>query len=261
MDTNIAKDIDLVRMQRSGATPHPPPEKVAKALDLRSVAIKWLAGDGSDRCYYRIFAEENDQTFVLMQLSPNDAKLLENHGYDWILIANILSHFKIPCPKVMATLPEDAALIIEDYGDTMLETLLSVKIRKNEFSETLPTFLKCFSMIAAMLSIPRSDIQIWCQRAFDQEKYQWELAFFKKQFLENILRASFDKKQTRYFESDSKALSIFLAGKSNYFVHRDFHTRISWLREIFSPLSTSKMLGLDQSSTIWFLLYLTIICP
>lgn len=225
MNLELLKTPSLVRVARSGATPPASAERVAEALGVSRVEISWLAGDGSDRCYYRIHIPETSKTCVMMQLSPKDSKLLEDQGYDWILIANILSHSKIPCPKVIATLFNEAALIIEDYGDIMLESVISQAIMKNEFDATLPVFGRCFSMISTMLSLPQSESQIWCQRAFDNEKYLWELNFFKQQFITGALGLEFDKNQSRFFNNDINALTKFLAPRSSYFVHRDFHTR------------------------------------
>src|SRR5690606_9240723 len=109
--------------KRSNALPPPPPEAVSKALKISSITIEWLAGDGSDRCYYRLRSPDLTEPLVLMQLSGTDAEALRADGYDWVKIARLLASKRIFVPNVVATMPDFAALIIEDYGDLMLESV------------------------------------------------------------------------------------------------------------------------------------------
>src|SRR6476469_796696 len=73
---------------RSKTLPPPPEWTIAQALGIETVSTSWLAGDGSDRCYYRIQAAE--LSFVLMQLSGDDALQLQKDGYEWVKIGRLL---------------------------------------------------------------------------------------------------------------------------------------------------------------------------
>ena len=57
--------------------PPPPTGAIASALGVASAEIQWLAGDGSDRCYYRVRAAGKPDPAVLMQLSGQDAEKLK----------------------------------------------------------------------------------------------------------------------------------------------------------------------------------------
>jgi hypothetical protein len=220
-----SKANDQVRKPRTHALPPPSPDEVKLALKVSTLTIEWLAGDGSDRCYYRIQSPELKSSLVLMQLSGNDAKALAENGYDWIKIADILSGNGIFVPRVIASMPEHAALVIEDYGDLMLENTVFHLAEKHQAVDIENIYKECFGILARFLKIPRDDSATWCQRAFDHERFTWELNFFVDKYLVAALDIRFTEAEKRRFAAEAETLSSFLAGHSGYFVHRDFHSR------------------------------------
>ncbi len=54
---------------------------------------------------------------------------------------------------------EDAALIIEDYGDTMLETVVNQAAAQNNTSSIQDFFRQSTKILAAMLKIPQNSNQ------------------------------------------------------------------------------------------------------
>ena len=70
--------------------PPPPIDTLKETLGINYITVDWLAGDGSDRCYYRITSSDLDHSLVLMQLSSSDAHLLDNDKYDWITIISMV---------------------------------------------------------------------------------------------------------------------------------------------------------------------------
>ena len=215
-----------IKPTKQGALPPPPNAPVAVALGVKDVSIEWLAGDGSDRCYYRIICDnDRNKTYVLMQLSNQDANLLEHDGYDWIKIAKILDRQRITVPKPVKSLPQFAALIIEDYGDRMLETIAFDLLHQKQRSELVSLYEQALGIIAKMIRIPSATTEIWCSRGFDEERYQWELDFFRKKFVGPVARWEFTKAEEAAFQKDCRMISAELAMYSRYFTHRDFHSR------------------------------------
>lgn len=215
---------------REGVLPPPPQVPVATALGVKSVRIEWLAGDGSDRCYYRIFPEgkpggKDAKTYVLMQLSESDARLLKDDGYDWIKIAKLLENERILTPRVVAPLPDFAALIIEDYGDEMLEGRAFELIKQKQRDQLYKLYEQGLNIVTSMLKIPASPSQVWCTRSFDEERYQWELNFFAKKYVQGVAGIEFTKAEAAAFERETLLISRELAMFSRYFVHRDLHSR------------------------------------
>lgn len=203
----------------------PSPETICRALNISSVTIDWLAGDGSDRCYYRISSSQLPHSYVLMALSGKDAELLKSHGYEWIHISDLLAQHKITVPSTVRALPEHAAIIIEDYGDIMMETAAYNALSRSEEQELDKLYMTSFIILKKFLAIPKNSHAFWCQRKFDQSRLEWELHFFKSKFLENHLKLKLSKSEQSALEKDIETISIFLSSFPTYFVHRDFHSR------------------------------------
>jgi aminoglycoside/choline kinase family phosphotransferase len=216
---------DQTRKTRTNALPPPSPAEVGAALKVSALTIEWLAGDGSDRCYYRVHSPELSASYVLMQLSGQDAKALAENGYDWIKIADLLTEQKISVPRVIASMPQHAALIIEDYGDQMLENIVFGLAAEQNTSLVMSHYQSCFNILAHFLNVPQDKNATWCSRAFDRERFEWELNFFADKYLKAALSIEFKGAQAEQYKKEVASLSSFLAGYSNYFVHRDFHSR------------------------------------
>lgn len=209
----------------SGVLPPPSPDVVAKSLGISKLSIEWLAGDGSDRCYYRIRSSEILGSHVLMQLSGSDAQALKDNGYDWIHVADLLSKRGICIPKVIVALPESAALIIEDYGNDMLESVVYRHAKEGNFEAIRHLYQASFQILARLLLIHSDEKQCWNTRQFDHERYLWELNFFFNQFFRTQEQKAFMSEHRLELEKEASALSFALSPLSSYFCHRDFHSR------------------------------------
>jgi aminoglycoside/choline kinase family phosphotransferase len=203
----------------------PPPAAIAQALNIDHLTVDWLAGDGSDRCYFRVRSPELAVSYVLMQLSGNDAENLSKGRYDWVDISEILRANKIAAPRCVAALKEHAAILIEDYGDLMLETVALGAHKDGNMLKSMPLFKKSLAVVACFLNIKATPGAVWTKRQFDRERFAWELRFFVTKYLSPIARYQFSASELSEFNNDIDALSSFLGGRSEYFVHRDFHSR------------------------------------
>jgi aminoglycoside/choline kinase family phosphotransferase len=212
-------------MARSKTLPPPPEWAIREALQLPDVHVSWLAGDGSDRCYYRIRSSASYRTFVLMQLSGDDAKQLQADGYEWVKIGRLLHDHGIYAPQTIAPLPDFAALIIEDYGDIMMETRALALLEAGQRSLAMQLYRKVFPILGRFLHITAAGSSHWKTRSFDAHRLDWELHFFREQFLEGVLQWTLDPTELAAFRRDSAALASSLALASKFFVHRDFHSR------------------------------------
>jgi aminoglycoside/choline kinase family phosphotransferase len=208
----------------SDILPPPPPQAVQDALGLPHLSIEWLAGDGSDRCYYRVTSKGNP-SYVLMQLSENDAKNLRIGGYDWVHVAKLLDDRGIFVPKVVTLMPDFAALIIQDYGDVMLESEVTALAAAGKRQEILDIYGQSIEVLASLLKIPFKSEEVWCQRKFDAERYVWEMKFFLANYINLVAPDLMSAKDIDTFLEETDRLAAFLDGFSKWFVHRDFHSR------------------------------------
>jgi aminoglycoside/choline kinase family phosphotransferase len=212
----------ITQRKRSDALPPPPKSALCHALQIDEIQVEWLAGDGSDRCYYRLRSSQLKRPLVLMQLSESDAHALRSGGYDWLKVAAVFDGVGIPHPRPVATLPDYTALIIEDYGDVMLESIILAQSDENTI---VGWYERCFDILARMLKITGDASVVWKTRAFDAAKYEWELQFFKRQYLDLVCERKLSAAEERSFNHDVTALARFLSQQSNFFCHRDFHSR------------------------------------
>jgi aminoglycoside/choline kinase family phosphotransferase len=223
----MVKSADKIgpKQPRLGTLPPPPPEEIARALKVRTLTIEWLAGDGSDRCYYRVASPELQGPMVLMQLSGQDAVALKAGGYDWIKIATMLAGKGILVPRVIAAMPDHAALIIEDYGDVMLEGKIFQHADRNEYGPIRQLYQQAVDIIARFLNLQAEPNAVWTKRSFDAERFAWELRFFMQQYATPVVGIRWTSDEQVQFDAEVNRLATALAANSKYFVHRDFHSR------------------------------------
>ncbi len=211
--------------QNLGRLTPPPPQAVASALRIDHLTIEWLAGDGSDRCYFRIRSPELRKSLVLMQLSGSDADNLKKGRYDWVDVSKLLKSKNISAPSCVAILSEHAAIIIDDYGDLMLETIALDLAKKNSLNGCLHLYRQSLETIGRFLDIKATSGDVWTSRAFDQARFEWELNFFVSKYLVPVAHYKLSTQEEADFNNDIRAISSYLAQASRYFVHRDFHSR------------------------------------
>ncbi len=192
---------------------------------MSGAEISWLAGDGSDRCYYRVQGGGRPDPAVLMQLSGVDAEKLKADSYDWITLGRLISREGVLVPQVLATMKDHAALLIEDYGDLMLEGRVYELAEKGDFDAVSGLYRRCAEVVKCFLSIRPDPAAVWCQRSFDTERYVWELNFFAQKYLQAVAGIRFTPTEQDSFERETHALAGVLAKLSTAFVHRDFHSR------------------------------------
>lgn len=223
--------MSITARKRTDALPPPPPDVICQSLGIQQLTIEWLAGDGSDRCYYRIQSPELTESLVLMQLSQSDANKLENNGYEWIQIGNLLAKHGIFVPKTVCTLPKYAALLIEDYGDLMMESQVKAWKKNTQLADTVQLYHRACAIVRQMIHLRPDPQAIWCQRRFDQERFVWEMNFFAKHYLQQARNIKFSHQEEQQFQKDILALSEFLVSGPAIFVHRDFHSRNIMIRD------------------------------
>ncbi len=216
---------------KSGVLMPPPFEAISETIGTKPVSVNLLAGDGSDRCYYRIICKETGESHVLMQLSGADATALKADNYDWLKIGAIFEREGIFYPKLQYKMSCYGAIIIEDYGDIMLETKIFDLFKNGAYRDIEELYKKLFYMICAFLRIQSSPSEVWCKRSFDQERYIWELNFFRTKYLENEAGIILSEPQKKEFDMDVEKISSYISEFSRYFVHRDFHSRNIMLKD------------------------------
>lgn len=179
-----------------------------------------LVQDGSNREYLRALDQAGSIKGVLMVLKGDDHLALKDGQYDWLHVQETLQKAEIPAPKVIKIFKDAGVIWHEDLGDVTLQIFVDqardpVKIKE--------MYEQCFLSLKKLQGIKATPSDIWSKRAFDQEKYLWELNFFRKKLL-----LPFDllkDHEEELFQREAMDLSHTLAAHSHFFVHRDLHSR------------------------------------
>ena len=196
-------------------------DDLERLLKCKIANVKFLAGDGSDRTYYRVFDEKNTAVAVIMRVSDADNAAIIKGTYDWITICSLLQQNLLLSPKILGAVPSINALVIQDFGDCILEKF----VESSNWETTGKIYKTAIDTIFQMISIQPNQKQIWSSRSFDQRKLSEELRFFEKHYLNKTLGLRLNADDKKLFDEEIIKLGQFLEDFSKYFVHRDFHSR------------------------------------
>lgn len=210
---------------------------------IQALEINKLAGDASDRAYYRISWREKTATrsYVLMALGDSkDAKTSEeitgktdptNRGLPFreLPFIDIQQHLfacKIAVPEVFLYDKTEGWILLEDLGDVTFAD--KVKADFHTHSTILGYYQHAIDILISLqcdatpILMGQSIAQT---RSYEQALFEWEFDHFIEYGIEKrngaVLPTS--KKATiRGYFSD---LSAHFAALPKYFTHRDYHSR------------------------------------
>lgn len=191
--------------------------QLSEYFQYQAYSVKPLAGDGSDRCYYRI-TDADKQTHVLMMLQGADRESLREGSYDWVRIAKILGSENIRTPDIYQIFSQDGAILHEDLGDLTLEAYIASLAAPTEIKQTYDRVVDLWSnMIQIQSPGP------WQNRSFNRDKYLFELSFLKTHLLqpESLIKSQ----EFVVLEKEFEKLSSKIGSPKGVFTHRDFHSR------------------------------------
>lgn len=194
-------------------------------------SAEWLAGDGSDRKYYRLRSQDGQGSWIVMQLSASEGLLLKDNEYLWVQLCFFLREYGIKTPEISHIFSDFSALLIEDCGDMTLESAVTASQKTSHFSDIRKLYQPAWEILSSFLHAPACGAQRWYQRCFDQKKLREELDFFEEHLLLNHLKMTLTQDRKAAFEAECQELSQFLGAQPHYLVHRDFHSRNLMLKD------------------------------
>lgn len=205
---------------------------------IQTMKIEKLAGDASDRVYYRLSWQEKTATrsYVLMALgNTKDAKTSEeitgkteptNRELPFIDIQQHLFACKIAVPEVFLYDKTEGWILLEDLGDVTFADKVKAdfhtpSIISNYYQHAID-ILVSLQCDATPILMGQSIAQT---RGYEQALFEWEFDHFIEYGIEKRNGATLpaSKKVTirRYFSD----LSAHFAALPKYFTHRDYHSR------------------------------------
>lgn len=192
---------------------------IETALKGKDFEIIPLAGDASNRRYYRVIF--NEQSYVLMVWEP----FVDDDNYPFL---SVLQHFhkhKVHVPKVIAKSPQLGVVLLEDLGDLTLE---------RKFWETqnqqlvLPFYKQAIDELIKIHYLASADRSSSCTAfkiAFDKAKFLWEMNYGREHLIEKLAGVQLSTKEASTLQSIFESICERLDNEEKRISHRDYHSR------------------------------------
>lgn len=188
-----------------------------RALKSPAFKIYSLAGDASNRRYYRVVLDHN--SWVLMRWEPFDPK-----NYPFL---SVLEHFaknKVRVPKVVHMSPEEGLVLLEDLGDLTLER----KFWEKQDQDAAIDFYKMAMDELIKIHYPATEDKSDCTAfkvQFDTEKLLWEMNYGKDNLLAGALKFNFTDRLNKELGEVFTDICQKIHKEPKRIAHRDYHSR------------------------------------
>ncbi|XGC80732.1 aminoglycoside phosphotransferase family protein [Bdellovibrio bacteriovorus] len=204
---------------------------LSRSLNSEAYKVFSLAGDASNRRYYRVVLD--NQSWVLMRWEP-----FQPDNYPFLSVLNHFAKNGVHVPEVKAMSPQEGLVLLEDLGDLTLE-------RKFWESQSQEPALEFYQMAVDEIvkihhpaTLDKSDCTAF-KIKFDTEKFLWEMNYGKDNLLSGILKFNFNGSLNKEISDIFLDICTRLDKEPKRIAHRDYHSR-------------NLMIKLDQMSVIDF---------
>lgn len=183
-----------------------------------------LAGDASNRSYFRAHYEDGHTAIIMLQAhagTHEEASFIEIHQF--------LERLDLPVPKILAHDADQSVLLLEDLGDDLLETVIG-RVSEKEVSDL---YVQAVDLLVRMRGVTVG-INSGCRAfdlAFDEEKLMQEMHFFMTHFVSGLCKNKPSPSATALLEEFFLRICRLLSAEPRIFTHRDFHSRNLILHE------------------------------
>lgn len=183
-----------------------------------------IAGEGSNRCYYRLTAGDCSLVGVVGE------SVAENNAF--IEISNHFSAKGLPVPRVVAVSDDRLRYLQEDLGDVSLFKSIAGGVKSGRFSDAEVALLEKTMACLPDLQFKGGDGMDYSvcypQPAFDRRCVMWDLNYFKYMFLKPL---GLDFSEAKLEDDFERMCGDLLAEDADTFLYRDFQSRNVMLKD------------------------------
>ena len=190
---------------------------VSRALSQDSIKILPLAGDASNRKYYRIVHDQD--SWVLMLWEPYDPE-----NYPFLSVLNHLAKNGVNVPRVIAESPAEGLVLLEDLGDLTLER----KFWETQNSESQIFFYKMAIDEIIKIHYQSTQNKSNCTAfkiEFNTEKLLWEMNYGLDNLILGVLNYKLNDKLHASIQKIFTDVCETLHHQPKVICHRDYHSR------------------------------------
>lgn len=176
-----------------------------------------LAGDASNRRYYRVIRE--NQSWVLMKWEPFDPQ-----KYPFLSVQEHFLKHGVHVPEVVAMSPSEGVMLLEDLGDLTLER----KFWESQEPENSLGFYKLAIDEIAKIHFDCTADKTDCvafKIMFDVEKFLWEMNYGREHLLEGMCKVQFSENTKAEIQKAFTDICTRLHNEPKFIAHRDYHSR------------------------------------
>jgi len=181
--------------------------------------VEPLAGDASDRSFFRLRAPGLSSLIVMLHREPFDLERLA-----WFQHACFLEGIGAAVPSIVASYPAEGILVVQDLGDETLQRhLAGCDDERRRFlylqAVQMIVFLQQEGTRALTEDLPASNT------ALDRERFRFELGFFVEHYVAGLLESPLGGEEASALDRWLETLARQVARYPRVLCHRDFHSR------------------------------------
>ncbi len=189
-----------------------------KALKTNHFQVYPLAGDASNRRYFRVVVD--DASWVLMVWEP----FVDDDNYPFLSVQRHFLKAGISVPRVVEKSPSEGLVLLEDLGDLTLER----KFWESQNPEIIVPYYEATLDEVAKIHYKASREKSGCTAfkvAFDTEKLLWEMNYGRTHLIEGISGIKPTSAEDKALADTFLKICETLDREPRYIAHRDYHSR------------------------------------
>lgn len=189
--------------------------------------LKLIAGDASDRKFYRQVSEQGQNLAICMQF-PQWEGGFGGDPASWLNIQEALVSMNIPVPEVYKINQNACEIWTEDLGDQLLSLKLPKKVLDMDDKDCAESIQFYKNALDLLLQVQYGSTNLKhkaLERAFDFKKLYEEMMIFVDHFLNGFLKLGISEKNHPVLYQDLSNLCKKLDSYDRVFCHRDYHAR------------------------------------
>ncbi len=182
--------------------------------------IEKLPGAGSNRQYYRLYADSGESVIGVVGTSKE-----ENHAF--IYLSKHFSEKGLPMPEVYAVGDDEMCYLQQDLGNQSLyDALREGRNQGGEYSEEEITLLQKTIRLLPKIQVQGAEgldfRNCYPLQEFNEQSVHFDLNYFKYCFLKFL---GIDFNEVKLEEAFNKLAEDLLSESGEYFMYRDFQAR------------------------------------
>ena len=192
---------------------------IKKAIKHDHIEIVPLAGDASNRRYFRVI--NTKATYVLMLWEP----FVNDNKYPFLSVLRHFGKHGVQVPEVIGLDEKLGVVLLEDLGDLTLERTFW---ESQDQSLVFPQYQKAIDELIKIHYPATKDYSPDCTAfgvAFDVEKLLWELNYARKNLLQEFCKAQLSPVEQKMLDKTFLSICETLAAEPRTIAHRDYHSR------------------------------------